>query len=264
MNAEGLSEQDLKRYTRHIHLDEFGIIGQVKMKRSSVLVIGVGGLGCTSTTLLTRAGIGRIGIIDHDTISVSDLHRQILYPTQDVGRPKVSIARKRLNEMNPDVDIQVYDDLFTEKKGENIVKEYDLVIDGTDNLEARQNINRSCVKLGKPYIFGAVEQFDGQVSVFWKGKGACFACLYPPSKSQQLPKRTAAINVLSPLVTLIGSIQANEAIKIITGMGTPLIGEMLIMNALEMRFHKVLIPKREDCSVCGKLYDRASPGIYFL
>ena len=246
-----LSNQEIERYTRHINLQDIGIEGQIQIKKSAVLVVGVGGLGSVSTSLLTRAGVGRLGIIDHDKISLSDLQRQILYSTQDIGSQKVRIAQKRLNEINPNVNIQAYQESFNETNARHLIEEYDFVIDGTDNLKTRYLINRMCIELEKPYIFGAVDQYTGQVSVFWQGHGPCLACLLPPTQSPPLPKKKPPINVLSPLVLIVGSIQVTEAIKLITGSGHPLLGELLIINTLDMRFDKVSIPQQEDCPICG-------------
>ncbi|MDY6868063.1 MAG: HesA/MoeB/ThiF family protein [Chloroflexota bacterium] len=251
MTKKELNQQDLQRYARHIGLKSFGVNGQLKMNQSRVLVVGVGGLGSVTSSLLTRAGIGYLGLIDHDAVRLSDLGRQILYETPDIGRQKILVAQERLREINPEVAIQIYDEALGEENAAQIIQEYELIMDGTDNLKARQLINRVCVKQGKPFVHGAVDGFDGQVGVFWKGHGACYACLHPLGETGIAPDREDVINVLNSLVFLVGSLQANEAIKWITGIGSPLISQLLILNALDMRFHKATVPKRDDCEICS-------------
>ncbi len=207
MNKEKLSPKEIQRYARHIGLQDFGDSGQIKMKQSRVLVVGVGGLGSVISSLLTRAGIGKIGLVDHDVVHLSDLGRQILYKTPDIGRQKVSVAQARLREINPEVTIQIFDEALSDENAAHIIQEYDIVMDGTDDLETRQLINRFFVKQRKPFVHGAVDGFNGQVGVYWKDHGACFACLHPSAPYQ--PDKGKVINVINSLVLMVGSMQAN-------------------------------------------------------
>ncbi len=246
-----MNPNEIQRYARHIGLEDFGASGQLKMKQSRALVVGVGGLGSVIASLLTRAGIGQLGLVDHDAVHMSDLGRQILYETPDVGRQKVLAAQARLQEINPDVSLQIYDETFDTENADGLIQRYDLVMDGTDNLATRQLINRVCVQQGKPFVHGAVDGFDGQVGVFWKGHGACFACLHPPDATPQASGDKKVINVLNTLVLMVGSLQANEAIKWITGIGSPLISQLLMFNVLDLSFHKVTVSRRVGCTICS-------------
>jgi adenylyltransferase/sulfurtransferase len=248
-----LSADEFQRYARQIDINEIGLKGQKRLKESSALVVGVGGLGSIIATLLALAGVGEIGLVDQDTVSLSNLQRQILYSNQDIGEKKVEAALRRIESQNPNVKIRIFDEGFTKENAGFLVNQYDVILDGTDNFSTRHLINEICVKQKKPYVFGAVDQFDGQVSVFWKDHGPCFSCLFPMKNGHDSRSDPQRINVLNTIVGIVGSLQANEAIKLLTGAGSPLIGELLLINILETRFHKITIPLRGDCQICGDL-----------
>ena len=220
------------RYARHIALSEVGEIGQQKLLNAKALIIGAGGLGCPALQYLVAAGVGTIGIVDDDTVDESNLQRQILYTTADIGRRKVNVAKERLNALNPAVSIMVYPEYLSPKNALKIIENYDLVIDGTDNFAARYLVNDACVKLGKPFVYGAIHKFEGQISVFNYHGGPTYRCLFPdgPSKSQ-LPN-CAEAGVLGVLPGVIGTFQATEAIKMILGIGEPLSGKLKLINLL--------------------------------
>ena len=252
MNESDLSTSELARYTRHLALPHMGHEGQSRIKQASVLIVGLGGLGSVSALYLTGAGIGRIGLIEDDTVSLDNLQRQILYTTDDVGSSKLAVAAKRLKAHNPEVNFDLFSQRFNFDNGKSIVENFDLVVDGTDNLVSRQIINQVCVDLRKPYIFGAVNLFDGQVSVFDSVRGPCMACLFPHAPLQENDKQAEQLAVLNTLPALIASLQTAEVLKIIVGMGKPLIGKLLIYNALNASFDHVTIHKNPNCPVCGQ------------
>lgn len=251
MKQEPFSKQELERYARHLCLPRIGLEGQRKLKQSSVLIVGLGGLGSSLALLMATAGIGTIGLLDDDIVKLGNLPRQVLYTYDDIGDLKAVAAEKRLCQRNPEVLLRVYCQKLLEDNAEKIIRDFDLVLDGTDNLSARRIINQACVHHNKPYIYGAVDYFDGQVSVFWKGKGPCLNCLYPLEEKEDLYPNETLHGVLSTLPTLVSTIQATEAIKIITGAGKPLIGRLLIIDGLNGEFQNVAIKNDQNCEVCG-------------
>lgn len=233
-------------------MPEVGLAGQSKLKSSSVMVVGAGGLGTPSATYLAAAGVGRIGLVDQDVIEKSNLHRQVLYTEQDVGKSKVDVARKRLLEVNPNIDVQTHMVRLDSSNAMEILGPYDVIIDGTDNFPTRYLVNDACVLLGKPNVYASVFRFEGQASVFYAKEGPCYRCLYPrPPPADSVPS-CAEGGVLGVLPGIMGSIQAAEAIELILGKGTPLIGRLLFFDALEMRFRELKLRKNPDCELCGR------------
>ncbi|MBW6467028.1 MAG: HesA/MoeB/ThiF family protein [Brevefilum sp.] len=251
MDRSELTDLELERYTRHVRLPHMGYEGQQRLKRASVVVVGVGGLGCVSALYLTLAGVGRIGLVEDDQVSLHNLHRQILYNSDDLEEDKLGLAVNRLKQHNPEVEFTPHHRRLTQGNAREIIRDYDLVIDGTDNLETRHVINRACVDLDKAFVYGAVNLFDGQVSVFHASQGPCLACVFPiipPFEKEKSPERLAVLNTLPAVV---GALQAAEGIKLITGLGKPMIGKLLIYNALNTAFEQVEIQKNSACPVCG-------------
>ena len=252
MNKIDLTVLELERYTRHVSLPHMGSEGQQRLKGASVLIVGLGGLGSVSALYLTLAGVGRVGLIEKDRVSLHNLHRQILYTSDDLGEDKLSLAAHSLKQHNPEVDLKTYPQRLTQDNALDIIKDFDLVIDGTDNLETRHVINRTCVSLGKAFIYAAVNLFDGQISVFQASQGPCLACVFPQISQAEQEKSPEHLAVLNTLPAVVGALQAAEAIKMITGLGKPLIGKLLIYNALNATFERVEIQKNPICQVCGK------------
>jgi adenylyltransferase/sulfurtransferase len=251
MNKE-LSPEDLIRYERNIKIPLIGVEGQKKLKNASVLVVGVGGLGSASGFYLAAAGIGRLGLVDNDVIESSNLNRQIMHSHKKLGMLKVESAKKILRELNPDLEVDVYPISFEMKSAPEIIQKYDMVVDGTDNFETRYLINQLCVQYGKPYIYGAVFQFSGQVSVFHAGQGPCFQCVFHQMPPQQVIEVNRKPGVVGALPGIIGSIQTVETIKLILGVGEPLIGRLLVVDGMEMDFSKIKIVRDAKCPVCKK------------
>lgn len=247
-----LSPAELSRYSRHLTLPQLGAEGQLKLKNSKVLVIGAGGLGCPVTQYLTAAGVGTIGIVDHDVVEESNLQRQILFGHREIGKKKVECAKDRLNNLNPYVKIHTIPEIFSSENALDIIKDYDLVIDGTDNFPTRYLVNDACVFLNKPNCYGSIFRFEGQASVFHYKDGPCYRCLYPSPPPPGLVPSCAEGGVLGVLPAIIGSIQATEAIKILTGMGETLSGRLLMFDALDMEFRELKLKRDENCTVCGK------------
>jgi len=246
----GLLDLELRRYARHLVIPEVGVEGQTKLKASSVLIVGAGGLGSPLGMYLSAAGIGKIGIIDFDSVSYSNLQRQILFSDGDVGMPKAEIVKERLLEINPGIKVKSYNVKLSSENALDIIKEYDAVADGSDNFSAKYLLNDACVLLGKPLVYGSVLKFEGQASVFYAKEGPCYRCLYP-----ELPDNVPTCEeagVLGVLPGIIGSIQACEVIKLIIGKGELLTGRLLTLDALEMRFKELKFSKNPDCPVCGK------------
>lgn len=252
MINEKLSVLELERYHRHLYLPHVGERGQVQLKQASALVVGVGGLGTINSLYLTLAGIGTLGLIEDDCVSLDNLHRQILYKTEDIGTSKLTIAAQRLKEHNPEVDLQVFAQRLTQDNAHVIISNFDMVVDGTDNLQTRQVINQTCVAQDKPYVYGAVNLFDGQVSVFHASQGPCLACLFPQVPQEEQEKQPEQLAVLNTLPAVVGSLQTTEVFKLIVGLGKPLIGKLLIYNALNVTFERVNVEKNPNCAVCGK------------
>ncbi|MGE5362461.1 MAG: molybdopterin-synthase adenylyltransferase MoeB [Bacteroidales bacterium] len=246
-----LTNEEIRRYSRHLLLPEVGVEGQRKLKAARVLVVGAGGLGSPVAMYLAAAGVGTIGLVDFDTVDYSNLQRQILHTTHDVGRPKLESAMSRLAALNPDVAIQPHEVMLSSANALPILAGYDYVIDGTDNFPTRYLINDACVLLGKPNIYGSVFRFEGQASVFAVAEGPCYRCLYPEPPPPGVVPSCAEGGVLGVLPGFIGTIQATETLKLIIGAGTPLVGRLLVFDALAMRLREVRLPKDPDCPVCG-------------
>jgi molybdopterin/thiamine biosynthesis adenylyltransferase/rhodanese-related sulfurtransferase len=246
-----LSTQEVARYSRHLIMPEVGMEGQKRLKASSVLLIGAGGLGSPLGLYLAAAGIGRIGLVDFDLVDFSNLQRQILHGTPDVGRPKLHSARDRLQAINPEVKLDLYETRLTSANAFALFEPYDIVIDGTDNFPTRYLVNDACVLLKKPNVYGSIFRFDGQASVFHPPHGPCYRCLYPePPPPGEVPS-CAEGGVLGILPGLIGCIQATEAVKLILGTGEPLIGRLLLYDALQMSFREFKVRRNPKCPVCG-------------
>jgi molybdopterin/thiamine biosynthesis adenylyltransferase/rhodanese-related sulfurtransferase len=246
-----LTNDEIKRYSRHLIMPEVGVDGQRKLKAGSVLCIGAGGLGSPAAMYLAAAGVGRIGIVDFDVVDFSNLQRQIIHGTPDVGRSKLASAKDRINALNPHVDVQTFEEMLSSENALRLFEGYDVILDGTDNFPTRYLVNDACVLLGKPNTYGSIFRFEGQASVFATKNGPCYRCLYPEPPPPGLVPSCAEGGVLGVLPGVIGVIQATEAIKLITGIGEPLIGRFLIYDALRMRFRELKLKKDPDCPVCG-------------
>jgi len=247
-----LSQEQIKRYTRHILLPEIGVEGQKKLLNAKVLVVGAGGLGCPISLYLAAAGVGTIGLVDFDTVDASNLQRQILFTTADIGKPKVEVAAQRLKALNPDVKVNTYAVALKSDNIMDILKDYDMIIDGTDNFPTRYLTNDASVLQGKPNVYGSIFRFEGQVTVFKTPEGPCYRCLYPePPPPVEVPS-CAEGGVMGAMVGTVGAIQATEAIKLITGAGNPAIGKFVIYNSLDMQFRNLKLHKDPACPICGK------------
>ena len=246
-----LSSDEIKRYSRHLIMPEVGVDGQRKLKAGSVLCIGAGGLGSPAAMYLAAAGVGRIGIVDFDVVDFSNLQRQLLHSTTDVGRSKLASARDRIHALNPHVQIDTYETMVSSENALDLFRPYDVILDGTDNFPTRYLVNDACVLTGKPNAYGSIFRFEGQASVFATKDGPCYRCLYPEPPPPGLVPSCAEGGVLGVLPGIIGVIQATEAIKVILGIGEPLIGRFLIYDALKMRFRELKLRKDPECPVCG-------------
>jgi adenylyltransferase/sulfurtransferase len=246
-----LSRDEILRYSRHLLIPEVGLEGQRKLKNSSVLIIGTGGLGSPVSLYLAAAGIGRIGLVDYDTVDSSNLQRQVIHGTSTVGKLKVESARTKLLDLNPDIQVDIYNEPYTSENALRIAKDYDIILDGTDNFPTRYLTNDVAVFLGKPNVYASIYRFDGQVSVFYAKEGPCYRCLFPEPPPPGLVPSCAEGGVLGVLPGTIGTIQATEALKVLLGIGEPLIGKLLLYNALDMSFDFVKLKKNPNCRVCG-------------
>ncbi|MBM3771282.1 MAG: molybdopterin-synthase adenylyltransferase MoeB [Acidimicrobiia bacterium] len=246
-----LSNEEIKRYSRHLIMPEVGVDGQRRLKGGSVLCIGAGGLGSPAAMYLAAAGVGRIGIVDFDVVDYSNLQRQIIHGTPDVGRSKLVSAKDRLLALNPHIQVDTYEEALSSENAFRLFEPYDVILDGTDNFPTRYLVNDACVLLGKPNTYGSIFRFEGQASVFGMKKGPCYRCLYPEPPPPGLVPSCAEGGVLGVLPGVIGVIQATEAIKLLTGVGEPLVGRFLLYDALKMRFRELKVPKDPDCPVCG-------------
>src|SRR5689334_1962577 len=247
-----LSGEEIKRYSRHLIMPEVGVEGQRKLKAAKVLCIGAGGLGSPAAMYLAAAGIGTLGIVDFDVVDFSNLQRQIIHGTPDVGRAKLDSAKSRLNALNPNVHIETYDEALSSDNALKLFEPYDVILDGTDNFPTRYLTNDACVLLGKPNAYGSIFRFEGQASVFAAKEGPCYRCLYPEPPPPGLVPSCAEGGVLGILPGLVGLIQATEAIKLILGTGDSLAGRLLLVDALGMKFRELKLRKNPDCVVCGK------------
>ena len=247
-----LSEEQIERYSRHIILKEVGGKGQEKLLKSSALVLGAGGLGSPSALYLAAAGVGKIGLVDFDTVDLSNLQRQILHSTRDIGRPKVESGKQHLEELNPDIEVVPIKQRLTSDNALEIFKDYDVVLDGCDNFATRYLVNDACVLLNKPNVHGSIFMFEGQVSVFHPGKGPCYRCLYPEPPPPGSVPSCAQAGVLGVLPGIVGSLQALEAIKLLLGAGESLSGKLLKFDALPMTFKSYKIRRDPACPICGE------------
>ncbi len=247
-----LSHEEVQRYSRHLIMPEVGVAGQKKLKAASVLLIGAGGLGSPLAMYLAAAGLGRLGLVDYDVVDYTNLQRQIIHGTKDVGRLKLDSAKARILDINPHVQVDTYEVPLTSANALEIFAPYDIVIDGTDNFPTRYLTNDACVLLGKPNVYGSIYRFDGQASVFYAKEGPCYRCLFPEPPPPGLVPSCAEGGVLGILPGVIGAIQATEAIKLILGIGDSLIGRLLLYDALTMTMEEVYLRKNPDCPVCGE------------
>ncbi len=245
------TQEETSRYGRHFVLPDVGIEGQQKLRSAKVLIVGMGGLGSPSALYLAAAGIGTIGIVDFDKVEHSNLQRQIIYATSDVGKSKVEMARRRLHDVNPNVSVIVHQERISSENALSILEPYDVILDGSDNLPTRYLINDACVLLKKPDVYGAVFQFEGQASVFSSERGPCYRCLFPEPPPPELVTSCAEGGVLGMLPGIIGSIQAIETVKLVVGIGEPLIGRLLMFDGAKMDFRELKIEKSTVCPVCG-------------
>jgi len=246
-----LSPDELQRYHRHLILPNVGEEGQRRLKAARVLLIGAGGLGSPAALYLAAAGVGHLGIVDADVVELSNLQRQVLHGTRDVGRPKVSSAEARLRDLNPHVDIATYHARLTSANAMELLGAYDIIVDGSDNFQTRYLVNDACVLLGKPNVYGSVIRFDGQASVFSVADGPCYRCLFREPPPPGLIPNCAEGGVFGVLPGLVGTIQATETIKLITGAGEPLVGRLLLVDALRMRFRTIELARDPECRACG-------------
>src|SRR5262249_42388209 len=246
-----LSNEEVARYSRHLIMPEVGMTGQRKLKAASVLMIGTGGLGAPLGMYLAAAGVGRLGLVDFDVVDASNLQRQIIHGTKDVGRSKIASARDRIEDINPHVEIETHETRLTSENALRLFANYDVIVDGTDNFPTRYLVNDASVLTGKPNVYGSIFRFEGQASVFWAEKGPCYRCLYPEPPPPGLVPSCAEGGVLGVLPGIIGAIQANEAIKIIIGAPDIMVNRLLLFDAWRLRFRELKLRKNPDCPVCG-------------
>jgi len=250
--AAELSVDEVRRYSRHLIIPDVAMDGQKRLKNARVLCVGAGGLGSPALMYLAAAGVGTLGIIDYDVVDESNLQRQIIHGQSDVGRPKAESARDSVLEINPLVKVVVHNVALDTSNALEIFAQYDLIVDGTDNFATRYLVNDACVLLGKPYVWGSIYRFDGQASVFWAEHGPCYRCLYPEPPPPGMVPSCAEGGVLGVLCASIGSIQVTEAIKVLTGIGEPLVGRLMVYDALEMAYRTIRVTKDPECPLCGK------------
>lgn len=246
-----LSSAELLRYSRHLSLPKVGIDGQQRLKAARVLIVGAGGLGSPTALYLAAAGVGTLGLVDFDVVDVTNLQRQLLHGTKDVGRPKLDSARDRLHDINPHVELVTHHARLTSDNALDIIAQYDIVLDGTDNFATRYLINDACVLLGKRNVYGSIFRFDGQASVFADANGPCYRCLYPEPPPPGMVPNCAEGGVFGVLPGLVGTIQATETVKLILGVGEPLIGKLLMIDTLSMQFRSLAIARDPGCPACG-------------
>jgi adenylyltransferase/sulfurtransferase len=250
--APELTPEEIRRYSRHLIIPDVAMTGQKRLKNSRVLAVGAGGLGSPTLMYLAAAGVGTLGIVDFDVVDESNLQRQVIHGQSDVGRPKAVSAKESVKEINPLVNVILHEERLDSSNVMEIFSGYDLIVDGTDNFATRYLVNDACVLLNKPYIWGSIYRFDGQASVFWSEHGPCYRCLYPEPPPPGMVPSCAEGGVLGVLCASIGSIQVNEAIKVLTGIGEPLVGRLMIYDALEMTYRSVKVRKDPECAICGK------------
>ncbi|MFC4532448.1 adenylyltransferase/sulfurtransferase MoeZ [Sphaerisporangium dianthi] len=250
--ADELTVDEVRRYSRHLIIPDVGMAGQKRLKNAKVLCVGAGGLGSPALMYLAAAGVGTLGVVDFDVVDESNLQRQIIHGQSDVGRLKAESAAASVREINPLVNVVIHNVALTTDNVMDIFAAYDLIVDGTDNFATRYMVNDAAVLLGKPYIWGSIYRFDGQASVFWAEYGPCYRCLYPEPPPPGMVPSCAEGGVLGVLCASIGSIQVNEAIKLLAGIGDPLVGRLMIYDALEMKYRDVKVRKDPECPLCGK------------
>src|SRR5436305_9105995 len=248
----GRSEEEILRYSRHLIMPEVGMEGQLKLKNAKVLLIGTGGLGAPLGLYLAAAGVGKLGLVDFDVVDFTNLQRQVTFGTSDVGKHKSEAARARLANLNPDIEIQSFETQLTSANALELFKDFDIIVDGTDNFPTRYLVNDACILLGKPNVYGSIFRFEGQATVFGMPDGPCYRCLYPEPPPPGLVPSCAEGGVLGVLPGIVGSIQAMETIKLILGIGEPLVGRLLLYDALAMRFRELKLRKNPECPVCGE------------
>jgi adenylyltransferase/sulfurtransferase len=247
-----LSVDEVRRYSRHLIIPDVGMAGQKRLKNAKVLCVGAGGLGSPALMYLAAAGVGTLGIVEFDTVDESNLQRQIIHGQSDVGRSKAESARDSVKEINPYVQVNLHEIRLDSSNVMDLFSQYDLIVDGTDNFATRYLVNDACVLLNKPYVWGSIYRFDGQASVFWSEYGPCYRCLYPEPPPPGMVPSCAEGGVLGVLCASIGSIQVTEAIKVLTGIGDPLVGSLIVYDALEMTYRKIKVRKDPNCAICGE------------
>jgi molybdopterin/thiamine biosynthesis adenylyltransferase/rhodanese-related sulfurtransferase len=250
--APELTKTEIERYSRHLIIPDVRLDGQLRLKNSKVLCVGAGGLGSPALMYLAAAGVGTLGILEFDIVDESNLQRQVIHGQSDVGRSKALSAAESVREINPNVTVRLHEERLDSSNAMQIFADYDLIVDGTDNFATRYLVNDACVLLGKPYVWGSIFRFDGQASVFWAEHGPCYRCLYPEPPPPGMVPSCAEGGVLGVLCASVGSIQVTEAIKVLTGIGEPLVGSLMIYDALEMSYRKVRARKDPECPLCGK------------
>jgi sulfur-carrier protein adenylyltransferase/sulfurtransferase len=250
--AGGLSNEEILRYSRHLIMPEVGMEGQLKLKKAKVLLIGTGGLGAPLGLYLAAAGVGKLGLVDFDKVDFTNLQRQVTFGSSDVGKPKSEAARARLSNLNPDIEVVAFETMLTSENALELFRDFDIIVDGTDNFPTRYLVNDACILLGKPNVYGSIFRFEGQVTVFGMPDGPCYRCLYPEPPPPGLVPSCAEGGVLGVLPGIVGSIQAMETIKLILGSGHSLKGRLLLFDALEMGFREFKLRKNPDCPICGK------------
>jgi len=251
MDLSPLTPRERQRYSRHLLLPEVGEEGQQRLKAARVLCVGAGGLGSPAALYLAAAGVGTLGLVDFDVVDASNLQRQIIHGTPDVGRSKLESARSRIEALNPEVRVETFEAHFSVTNAKALVEGFDVIVDGTDNFPARYLVNDACVMYGRPNAWGSIFRFEGQASVFAAPGGPCYRCLHPEPPPPGLVPSCAEAGVLGVLPGIIGTIQATEALKLILGIGEPLVGRFLVYDALKMRFRELRLPKDPDCPICG-------------
>ena len=249
--AASLTNEEILRYSRHLIMPEVGMDGQLKLKGAKVLLIGTGGLGAPLGLYLTAAGVGKIGLVDFDIVDFTNLQRQVTFGTSDVGKPKTEAAKARLTNLNPDVEITTYETKLTSENALEIFKDYDVIVDGTDNFPTRYLVNDACILLGKPNVYGSIFRFEGQCTVFGMPDGPCYRCLYPEPPPPGLVPSCAEGGVLGVLPGIIGSLQAMETIKLLIERGESLVGRLLLFDALALKFRELKLRKNPHCPMCG-------------
>jgi adenylyltransferase/sulfurtransferase len=250
--APSLSIDEVRRYSRHLIIPDVAMDGQKRLKNARVLCVGAGGLGSPALMYLAAAGVGTLGIVEFDTVDESNLQRQIIHGQSDIGRPKAESARDSVREINPYVNVVIHNEALTNDNVFELFEQYDLIIDGTDNFATRYMVNDAAVLLHKPYVWGSIYRFDGQASVFWADQGPCYRCLYPEPPPPGMVPSCAEGGVLGVLCASIGSIQVNEAIKLLIGIGEPLLGRLMVYDALEMTYRTIKVRKDPNCAICGE------------